>query len=126
MTKTETAKLFTLLGQFYPNKAPTTELRLAWELALEPYAYEDVRTAAIAYARGNKFFPDLVDITGGLAPAQGSDETPERGARDRSWMRKYILPDNPDSVSRYARERGMTWPQATAALRGRRAHGAIL
>lgn len=81
MTKTETAKLFTLLGQFYPNKAPTAELRLAWELALEPYAYEDVRTAAIAYARGNKFFPDLVDITGGLAPAQGSDETPERGAR---------------------------------------------
>ena len=59
MTKTETAKLFTLLGQFYPNKSPTTELRLAWELALEPYAYEDVRTAAIAYARGNKFFPTL-------------------------------------------------------------------
>ena len=118
MTKTETAKLFTLLGQFYPNKAPTAELRLAWELALEPYAYEDVRTAAIAYARGNKFFPDLVDITGGLAPAQGSDETPERGARDRSWMQKYILPDDPDSVSRYARQHGMTWPQAAAALRG--------
>lgn len=124
MTKTETAKLFTLLGQFYPNKVPTAELRFAWELAVEPYAYEDVRAAAIAYARENKYFPDVADITGGLAPVRNDGEEPERGVRD--WMRKYIPPEDPDSVSRYAREHGLTWPQAAAALgRGRCAHGAI-
>ena len=32
--------------------------------------------------------------------------------RDRSWMRKYVLPDNADSVSRYAREHGMKWASA--------------
>lgn len=118
MTKTETAKLFTLLGQFYPNKVPTAELRFAWELAVEPYAYEDVRAAAIAYARENKYFPDVADITGGLAPVRNDGEEPERGVRD--WMRKYIPPENIGSVSRYARQHGMTWPQAAAALRGAR------
>lgn len=111
MTKDDVAKLFTLFGELYPNKRVSGNLRLAWEYATEPYAYEDVRAAAIAYARENKYFPDVADITGGLASARNDSEEPERAARDRSWMRKYALPDNPDSPSRRARTHGTTWMQ---------------
>lgn len=57
MDKCEVEKLFTLFSQFWPNKQVTTKMKLAWEIALEPYSYADVRAAAVAYARRNKFFP---------------------------------------------------------------------
>ena len=113
MTKGETAKLFLLLGQFYPNKRPTTEQRLAWELALEPYAYEDVRAAAIAYARERKFFPDLADLTDGICVS--SDEKDEN-----AWMEACILPENPQSISHYARKHGIPWPQAARLITERK------
>ena len=113
MTREDTGRLFTLLKQFFPNKNITPELRLAWELVLEPYAYEEVRAAAIAYTRKHKFFPDVADLTADLMPMQEEQEEPEEG-RDApaDWMLKHILPDNPHSVSRYARERGISWEEA--------------
>lgn len=66
MERHETDKLFCFLEQFYPNKRPTENQKLAWSCALEPYAYADVRAAAVAYVRENKFFPDLADLTKGL------------------------------------------------------------
>ena len=48
MDKCEVEKLFTLFSQFWPNKQVTTKMKLAWEIALEPYSYADVRAAAVA------------------------------------------------------------------------------
>ena len=77
MEKTDVEKLFTLLGCFYPNARQLRDknMQMAWCLALEPYAYEDAKAAVAAYARKNKFFPDIVDITGQL-PDPAAD-TPE-------------------------------------------------
>ena len=71
----EVNKLFKLLEQFYPKAKQVTskELRQAWALALEPYAYEDVKAAAILYVTKNKYFPDLADLTGGITSAKRED-----------------------------------------------------
>lgn len=72
MRKSEVESLFNLLGEFYPNAKQlcSKTAQAAWVLVLEPYAYEDAKAAAIAYARKNKFFPDVADITGGLHPIE--------------------------------------------------------
>ena len=59
---------------------------------MEPYAYEDAKAAAIAYARKNKFFPDVADITGGLAPIEPEKEEakPDPAFGDYSCMRNHV------------------------------------
>lgn len=75
MDKPETVKIFDLLQQFYPQAAALKDKkkRYAWRLALEPYAFEDVKAAVLSYARKGKFFPDLSDITSGLLQEGESD-----------------------------------------------------
>lgn len=116
MTREETGKLFTLLKQFFPNRNFTAQMSLAWELALEPYAYEEVKNAVVAHVRKSKFFPDIADLTAGL-----SFDTPEeKGAESgrgslntpASWMLPYLLPEDSRSVSRCAREQGLSWEEA--------------
>lgn len=114
MTKDETGKLFTLLKQFYQSKNITAEMRLAWELVLEPYSYADVKAAAVAYVRKNKFFPDIADLTAGL-----SENTPKLYGRKSfnepaAWMLPFIKAmeaEHENSVSRHAREHGLTWSE---------------
>lgn len=116
MDRSEVEKLFTLFSQFWPNKQVTAKMKLAWETALEPYSYADVRAAAVAYARRNKFFPDVADITMGIEPQEEqAQDTMERFA----WMRDYINKEHKwGRISRYAREHGMTWQEAKEALDG--------
>lgn len=121
MTKDETGKLFTLLKQFYPNKSVTQEMRLAWEIVLEPYSYDDVKAAAVAYVRKNKFFPDIADLTAGL-----SENTPKLYGRNSfdepaSWMLPFIKAmetEHEHSISRYAREHCLTWDEAKQEMEG--------
>lgn len=116
MTKDETGKLFTLLKQFYPNKNISAEMRLAWEIVFEPYAYEDVKAAAVAYVRKSKFFPDVADLTVGLAMQEEQPKKAKDGRKSLNepapWMTPHLLPDDPHSVSRYAREHGIRWEEA--------------
>lgn len=97
MDKPETVKIFDLLQQFYPQAAALKDKkkRYAWRLALEPYAFEDVKAAVLSYARKGKFFPDLSDITSGLlqegrAEAQGQAmdhyHTPEYEAQIDKYL----------------------------------------
>lgn len=89
MDKAETGKIFTLLRQFYPHAAAAKEeyFRYAWELALRPYSYDDVRASALRYATREKFFPDLADLTEGLRR-----EDAEEGRDDgSSHMIPYII-----------------------------------
>lgn len=121
MDKCEVEKLFTLFSQFWPNKQVTTKMKLAWEIALEPYSYAGVRAAAVAYARRNKFFPDVADITMGIEPQE--EKTQEEQAQDTmerfAWMRDYVHKERKlGRISRYAREHGMTWQEAKEALDG--------
>lgn len=68
MLKPEVEHLFSLLGMFYPNaqQLKSKPLQAAWVMALEPFAYDDAKAAVIAYARKNKFWPDVSDITADL------------------------------------------------------------
>lgn len=125
MTKDKVDQLFTMLSQFYPNKSISDSMRLAWEYALEPYAYKDVKAAALVYARKNKFFPDLADLTKDIALPQDANATLWGTAKPRvsiAWMKPHVeaLAEQERervSVSRFAREHGMTWDEAAAALR---------
>lgn len=121
MDRCEVEKLFTLFSQFWPNKQVTAKMKLAWEIALEPYSYAGVRAAAVAYARRNKFFPDVADITMGIEPQE--EQTQEEQAPDTmerfAWMRDYVHKERKlGRISRYAREHGMTWQEAKEALDG--------
>lgn len=121
MEKNEVGKLFTLLGQFYPNKQLSENMKLAWGIALEPYRYGDVKTAAVAYVRRNKFFPDVADLTAGLETTEDKPaEKPVDRKAEAAWMRKYINADHGGlgRISRCARERDITWDEAKAVLDG--------
>lgn len=132
MDRCEVEKLFTLFSQFWPNKQVTAKMKLAWEIALEPYSYADVRAAAVAYARRNKFFPDVADITMGIAPqvkqrvmdlasTKALPGNVSRGSeKEAAWMRRYINTDHDGlgRISRYAREHNVTWDEAKAVLDG--------
>ena len=130
MDKSEVEKLFALLAELYPRqRQPETDKRLyAWELALEPYKYEEIRAAALEHARKSQYFPSIAEITENLPK-------PDRNA----WMDKYIddrknaggdwqhaidagkcrdAADELGSVSRYARENGVSWREAKEKLQG--------
>lgn len=120
MDRCEVEKLFTLFSQFWPNKQVTAKMKLAWEIALEPYGYADVRAAAVAYARRNKFFPDVADITMGIAPQEEPppEETPDTMERF-AWMSDFVHKERKlGRISCYARGYGMTWQKAKEVLDG--------
>lgn len=120
MTKGDVDKLFALLRELYPRQpqSETAERKLAWFLALEPYEYEAVRAAALAHARKSDFYPSVSEITAGIVSSSEQDEPPkpERSERNRIFA-KYARQLSEDeegriSVSRYAREHGLSWEQA--------------
>ncbi|GEM_PF-3397339 len=93
MRKSEVESLFNLFEQFYPNAKQlcSKTVQAAWVLALDPYAYEDAKAAAITYARKNKFFPDVADITGGLTPIEPEETaTPDPAFGNYTCMGKHI------------------------------------
>ena len=122
MDKAEAIKIFDLLQQFYPQAAALKDKkkRYAWRLALEPYAFDDVKAAALTYASKGKFFPDLADLTAGLPRCEGKQVHDEQ-TNSHAWMLPYIEKNKADglgNVSRYAREHGLSWETAKAAMDG--------
>lgn len=108
----ELDRFFDLYQQFWPNKKISKNMRLAWGMALEPFPYEDVKAAAVAHARKNKFPPDVSDLTAGLMPEQA-----EPGTDDWRWLDAYLddtYVSNP--VTRYAAAHGGTVGEAEMAL----------
>ena len=117
MTKGDVDKLFSLLRELYPRQpqSETAERKLAWFLALKPYEYEAVRAAALAHARKSDYYPSVSEITAGLPVPRETEEEKPRGAH--AWMKKYLTPEydarwHDSGVSKYARERGLSWEQA--------------
>ena len=84
MDKTELSKLFKLLGCYYPNakQLRDKDLQYAWLLALEPFPYDTIRTAAIQHVRKQNFFPDVTDLTK-LVPMVQEEE--KKAAESVTW-----------------------------------------
>lgn len=70
MNRQEIDRIWTLLGKCRQGDEhlKDTDLKLAWELILEPYKYEDVKRAVVAHFRESKFWPDVGEITRFLPP----------------------------------------------------------
>lgn len=122
MDKRETTRLFRLMQQLYPNAVKFTEenAMLAWQLVLEPFVYNDIKAAAIEFARKNKYPPDPGDLCRGLLPKKAENQ--KRHGTGEAWQSRIDAgqcvdaADSLVSVSRYAREHGLTWREAKAEM----------
>lgn len=121
MDKDDVLKLFDFLGDIHTNRKPDRSPRsvLEWQTILEPWEYRQVRDAAIKRARTNRYFPDPSELAVLLPPPpEDTAPTPERAATGSGYAwQKYIEDnhleqDDAFSVSRYARECGLSWNEA--------------
>lgn len=79
MTPKQTESVVRLLLTLCPAKRPRIDkaFAAAWVEALRPFRYEDVKGAALLYARNKPYFPTVSDVLDKLvikaAPAQRND-----------------------------------------------------
>ena len=125
MQKSEVERLFSLMGQFWPNaqQMKSKPLQAAWVMALEPYAYDDAKAAVVAYARKNKFFPDISDIASGLTEVHIEAEVAgETGKRERivslQDVRKHFSKFSEERAETYHAAGVPTYPEAEAGGMG--------
>ena len=97
MSDTEFDKIWTLIGSLWPNAAAKkTKVDMAvWKKGLADFEMADASDAIMTYAKGNKYFPDLADITKHLLPARYSeaDEAIINTAKLLAKIRKLPPPD---------------------------------
>lgn len=91
MTDMEFERIWTLFGELFPAsaKGKSAKSKRVWQVALAPYEQDAVSAATLVYARRNKFFPDVADITGNL-PVPGQTEQEENRRKDAVALRKYL------------------------------------
>lgn len=85
LTTEEINKLFDLLKDLHGKDKPRDKRTLAiWAAVLEPWSYSEVRSAAVARARENRYYPDPGELTGFLSapetPSGATKPQPSRGA----------------------------------------------
>lgn len=114
MNREEMKGIYRLLKAVYPTakQLQNREMWAAWLEELAPYNAADVEKAVRKYARKSSFFPSLSDLIV-LLPAVKRDD--RIGA---SWAEAYISKPIGQSISRYAREHGISWEQAEKELMG--------
>ena len=131
MDKRETTRLFRLLGELYPS-APEFEREesmLAWQLVLEPFAYDDVKAAVVEWARvgaKREYPPRASELAAKLTPAARETApaiNPRNGAGE-AWQAAiearqcHDAAEDLGNVSRYARANDISWREAKEALGG--------
>ena len=76
MSSNEFEKVWRLLESLFPTasakKKPVD--KTVWKHALEPYSMQEITDRIMVYAKQNKFFPDLADITAKLVSVQFNAE----------------------------------------------------
>ena len=89
MTTEEFGQYWTLMRNLFPaaSRLNSENTKMVWAVALEPYTLDQVTNATMDYARKNKFFPDIADITGGLPLPE---EQPVDADCGTAWMLPYI------------------------------------
>ena len=97
MQTEEFEKIWTLYRTLFPAsaaKVKSENVKMVWRVALAPFAMDDVVEASMNWARRNKFFPDIADITGSLAmetkSSGGGDDAAPGGMRLSADMLPYI------------------------------------
>lgn len=121
MTEKDMKPLGLLLDSLFPSAPAALRISanehtaLAYRYALSPYTYEQVREGVLAAARTCRMYPSVAEIIQGIPAPPPQSSAPQAAA----WMLPYIQKrdaQHPRSISRCARERGLTWPQAKEAL----------
>ena len=122
MDKKETEKLFRLARSIYrkaeefADSSGNADTLLAWSIALEPYSYDEVREAFFQWVRSSPFAPKIAELVSFLPQKPGA-ETSSNGAGE-AWQaaidtgKCFDAAETLGSVSRYAREHGLTLEQA--------------
>lgn len=123
MTKDDMKQLALLLDSLFTS-APAAlrisaneHVALAYWYALSPYDYEQVREGVLAAARKSRLYPAVAEIVDGIPSPPPQENT--HSSKGQEWMLPYIQKRDamhPRSVSRFARERGLTWPQAAEVM----------
>lgn len=105
MEKRDVLKLWDMLDTLYTDtpadKRPARDNKTtyAWQLALEPYTYEDVKRAALEHVRKNRFYPAIAELIASVAataPAPDDNDfvnigakQAETEARQRRWYEEH-------------------------------------
>ena len=85
MTTEDFGKVWRLLCELWPNQSRDRSATV-WRVGLEPYDMAAAADQIMRYARKNKFFPDLADITAGMP----EETPPEKLRSDRERMERMI------------------------------------
>lgn len=94
---------------------------LAWQLVLEPFRYEDVKAAVVEWAQNGEkreYPPRVSELTAKLTSVKRTAPRvkPAHTGSGYAWQKyiedNYLEQDDTFSVSRYARERGLSWHEA--------------
>lgn len=114
-------KLALLLDAMFPAAPDTLRISanehaaLAYRYALSDYTYPQVREGVLAAGRKSRLYPSVAEIIAGIPASEPS-------AREKAppmWMLRYIQKRgdrHTRSVSRYAREHGLTWQEAEEVM----------
>lgn len=76
MQEKEFDKIWNLLRGLWPANIGRIDRRV-WQLGLAPYGMDDCAAAIMEYARRNKLFPDLADVTAQLLPEAAPETRPD-------------------------------------------------
>lgn len=90
MQEKEFDKIWNLLRGLWPANIGRIDRRV-WQLGLAPYGMDDCAAAIMEYARQNKLFPDLADVTAQLLPEAAAEPEPDEmsAKHDRDVIAKY-------------------------------------
>ena len=87
MQAEEFEKIWTLYRTLFPAasaRISSPNVKMTWQVALAPYAMDDVVDASMEWARRSKFFPDIADITSALTPL-GEHDRGNPSDRSGQW-----------------------------------------
>lgn len=111
MSRDELMKLFDLLDSLCSagRRAPRDRRGvLAWELALKPYAYEDMKRAALEHAREKAFFPDICELVSRVPKEREEPENGgERGLSVQTVGGRILAGYESSGVPTYMQARGL-------------------
>ena len=123
MTRDETLKIMAVLKATYPNFYKDMTRRDAegvvalWTDMFAEDSYNTVAAAVKAFiASDSKGFPPVVgQVKQRVAALSGAVQ--QVCDKKTAWMRDYVHKERKiGRISRYARERSLTWPQAEEAM----------
>lgn len=99
MSRDEFEKIWRLLQTLWPSAAAKkgNNDKIVWQRALSAYEMVDVSDRIISYAQGNKFFPDVADITKGLqTDRENAEEINAAIIHNAKLLAKILRVDAPD------------------------------